>query len=454
MPRFGASFGHPYLCCMIGRFISFIDENRLFGKSGKLLLAVSGGIDSVAMAALFNQAGYTFAIAHCNFRLRGAESDGDEAFVRELASGYKVPFYSKAFDTTTLAAHSGNSVQMMARELRYGFFEEIAVKHGYDHITTAHNLDDQVETFFINLMRGCGIAGLHGIRLKQDRVVRPMMFATRSDIETYVSNNDLAFREDSSNRKTDYVRNRIRHRIIPLFTEINPGFGREMDQNIKRLKDTEDIYRQYINIIRRELVREEDGLVIFDKAGLKKLSPLPAFLFEFFSPYGFNAADAAQIAAALDGIPGKRFFSSGHELLIDRNDVLVTTRAESGPEEVMIGEDARRIEEGPGITVSIHPANEYIIPDDQNTASLDYDKLSFPLRLRRWKKGDAFFPLGMEKRKKLSDFFIDEKVPRIIKQRKWVLCSGNDIVWVVGMRIDQRYKVGNETRMVYCLKPG
>jgi tRNA(Ile)-lysidine synthase len=437
---------------MIGRFISFIDENRLFGKGGRLLLAVSGGIDSVAMAALFREAGYTFAIAHCNFMLRGAESDGDEAFVKGLAAGYKVPFYSKSFDTKSLAAASGKSIQMMARELRYGFFEEIAVKHRFDHIATAHNLDDQVETFFINLLRGCGIAGLHGISLKQGRVVRPMMFATRSDIETYVSNNDLAFREDSSNQKTDYVRNRIRHRIIPLFTEINPGFGREMEQNIKRLKDTEDIYRQYLDIVRYQIMREEDGLLIFDKAGLKKLSPLPAFLFGFLSPYGFNAADAAQVAAALDGSPGKRFFSSGHELLIDRQSIMVAPLREPGPEEVMIGKDDRKTEEGPEITVSIHPANGYVIPDDMNIASLDFHKLSFPLRLRRWKRGDAFCPLGMEKHKKLSDFFIDQKIPRILKERAWVLCSGDDIVWVVGMRIDQRYKVGRGTSKVYCLK--
>ena len=418
-------------------------------------------MDSMAMAALFAKAGYSFGVIHCNFKLRGAEADADEQFVKEFAYKYNVPCYSKAFETEEISRATGDSIQMVARDLRYAFFNEIAKTHKYDFIATAHHKDDQTETFLINLLRGCGIGGLHGIRLKNDSIVRPMMFAFRKDIENFVIENKIAFREDKSNSSLNYLRNKVRHQLIPLFMEMNPAFDEEMQANISRLTGTEKIFKEFIDLKRKELLSKENDIVKISIAKLKKLDPADVYLYEFISPYGFQGDDVSNIIAAFEGISGKQFYSKTHQLLIDREEVLITAiSAPRQEQEFSINEGDRLIEEPLKIRISINSSGDFAIPHDKHTASLNLEKLAFPLKLRSWKQGDSFIPLGMKNKKKLSDFFIDNKFSRLEKEKAWILCSGDDIVWVVGSRIDDRYKVTDSTEHVYYmevtrnLKPG
>ncbi|MDT8392613.1 MAG: tRNA lysidine(34) synthetase TilS [Bacteroidales bacterium] len=436
---------------MIEKFKSFVRENDLFTVSDSILLTVSGGMDSMALAALCSLAGFDFAIAHCNFKLRGKEADADEAFVKQTADHYQVPFYSRSFDTGTYAREQNISVQMAARDLRYAWFDELARIHGYDRIATAHHLDDQTETFFLNLLRGCGIAGLHGIRLRQGKIVRPLMFATRKEIESFVKKKNIPFRVDHTNAETKYMRNKIRHQVIPALMEINPDFQKEMAGNISRLADVEEIFRREIDRIKEEIIVEKDGLIQLDIAKLKSARPVRTILFELIRDYGFKENDLDNIISALDASPGKTFISSGHQLLIDRKKILITPKNEGNTNKAHYYiDESERVFSGPfRLELSILPADGYDIPTDKDTASLDHTKLVFPLRLRRWEQGDQFMPLGMKHRKKLSDLFTDEKYSRIEKENAWVLCSGSDIVWIVGERIDERYKISTETNKVY-----
>ncbi|MEN8226036.1 MAG: tRNA lysidine(34) synthetase TilS [Bacteroidota bacterium] len=439
---------------MIGKFKSFVAEKQLFTANDKILLAVSGGMDSMAMAELFSKAGIDFALVHCNYQLRGEESDADEALVKETASRYKVNFYSQTFNTEKIADESGESIQMAARRLRYDFFNEIADKHNYHYVATAHHLDDQTETFFINLLRGCGIAGLHGIKVQQGKLIRPMMFAHRHEIEEYVKQNNIAYRDDASNQSLKYMRNRVRHQIIPLFREMNPSFEQEMGRNIQRLADAEEIYKQHIQLKINESIKADAEIITISIERLKELHPIQTYLFEFIAQYGFNQADIGRIVDALDGTSGKKFISASHQLIIDRKEIVISALADipDMKEEFLIKQDDSVLSEPIAMSISVHKAVEYTIPPEKNTASLDYGKLHFPLKLRHWKEGDSFFPLGMKNKKKLSDFFIDEKFSILKKEKTWVLCSGQDIVWIVGERIDDRYKVAGETSMVYSLK--
>ncbi len=439
---------------MISLFKSFINDNHLFAAEDKILLAVSGGMDSVAMAELFREAGCKYAMIHCNFKLRGADSDEDELFVRKLAKEHKVPCYFRSFNTSEIAEVNGESIQMTARDLRYEFFEEIASAYGYDHIAIAHHLDDQNETFFINLLRGSGIAGLHGIKIRKGKVIRPLMFAYRKDIEDFIKANDLSFREDKSNQSIKYLRNKIRHELMPVFLEMNPGFREEMTANINRLSETEKIFRQAVKKEKERIVSFKEDITSLDIAGLKELEPMPSFLYEIISDFGFSYNDVKNIVPALDGISGKTFLSSSHKMIIDREKILIIPRVieESDDIEYLIEESQSQINEPLSLTFSCFDGLRYSIPKTKQIASIDRSLLSFPLTLRRWCKGDLFVPLGMKNRKKLSDYFIDEKFSIIQKERTWVLCSGKDIVWIVGERIDDRYKVMPDTEKIFQIK--
>ena len=407
----------------------------------------------MVMADLFKRSGASIGFAHCNFQLRGDDADRDEAFVKSVAASYGVPFYSRRFDTNAYAINKNISVQMAAREQRYAFFEEIALNNNYQLIATAHHLDDQTETFFINLLRGCGIAGLHGIRLRKGNIVRPMMFATRSEIEAYVHENSIAFRTDHTNAETKYMRNSIRHNVIPALLDLNPDFQREMARNIGRLAEVEHIYRREIDRHRSSILQKRDDVYYLDINTLKELEPLHTILYEMISEFGFRESDAVSIAAALDTFPGKTFYSASHRLLIDREEIIIETMKEKikAEHEYYLSDTDRSISAPLFIDIQVLNAQDYAILSEKNTASLDYDRLIFPLQLRKWRPGDHFIPLGMQNRKKLSDFLIDEKIPRFDKENIWVLCSDTDIVWVVGERIDDRYKISAETRKVYLL---
>ncbi|MGQ0828201.1 MAG: tRNA lysidine(34) synthetase TilS [Bacteroidota bacterium] len=436
---------------MQNAFLSYIKKENLFTPSDKILLTVSGGIDSVVMCELFYKAKLNFAIAHCNFQLRGKESDGDELFVKQLASTYKVPFFYERFDTSTHADKYKISIQMAARDLRYGWFEEIRKKEKFQYLATAHHLNDSIETFFINLLRGTGIAGLHGILPKQGKIIRPLLFATKNEIEAFAKKNKLKHHEDSSNVSDKYVRNKLRHHVIPIFKELNPDLENGINETVQRLKNVELIYKNEIENKRATIVKEEKNSVTISIRQLKKLQPLSAYLYNFLKLYNFNASTVEAIIAALDGESGKQFFSDTHRLIKDR-DLLIIESLKSKVQSLKFKVKTTQKElffDGLKLkfkSLSKLSTSDFRLP---TSATIDFHKLQFPLEIRKWEKGDVFYPLGMKGKKKLSDFFIDKKLSISQKENAWLLTSKGQIVWIIGLRIDDRFKITDKTDKIY-----
>lgn len=428
---------------MLEKLNHFIRGNKLFNKKRRILVAVSGGMDSVVLCRLLHEAGYKTGIAHCNFNLRGKESDGDEKFVIKLAGSLNIPLYLARFSTLKYAEEKGVSVQMAARELRYFWFEKIRIENRFDYIATAHHQDDETETFFINLIRGTGIAGLHGIKAKAGKIVRPLLFAGKKDIEEYVEKNKIKFREDSSNLSEKYLRNRIRLKLIPLLKEMNPDIEKTLKRDIGRLRQTEDILKNIIEEKKQEIIKQDAGIIKLDIAKLQALNHTGLFLFEFLKQYNFTGDIIDMIAAGLNATTGKLFYSSTHRLVKDREYLLLSPVAADKTEQTYyIGEGDKELKTPVHLkfrTVSISENIE--ISKEKNTGMFDYSKLHFPLTVRKWKKGDYFYPFGMKGKKKLSDFFTDLKLSLNDKENTWLLCSGNDIIWVIGYRTDNRYRV-------------
>ena len=438
-------------------FTGFIRTRHLLEDSETVILAVSGGIDSVVMAHLFQRSGYRFAIAHCNFGLRGADSDGDEEFTRRLAAGYRVPFFLKRFDTTACARQQGLSIQMAARELRYAWFEDIRKNNGFQAIATAHHLDDQAETFLINLIRGTGIAGLHGIPLRNGCVIRPMLFATRRDILDYAGEHRLAFREDHSNSELKYLRNRIRHEVIPLLATINPDFTTGLAGSILRLADFEEAGNHALDEWCKENVCISGAGFSVPVAPLLQLARPAPYLWKVIAPLGFNETQANGILAATGARERKTFLSPAYRAVIERDQILITQKKKASEKQsYRIGEFIRKKTLLNPFTMVFErlPATGYGIPAAGTIASLDASAIRFPLTLRKWQHGDSFYPLGMRKRKKLSDFFTDLKFTLQQREDTWLLCSGDAILWIVGYRIDNRYRVTSSTRAVLRITVG
>ncbi len=431
------------------KLIQFIQQHKLFLKNERVLLAVSGGIDSTVMAHLFHEAKFRFAIAHCNFDLRGNESDDDEKFAESLAQQYKVQFFSTKFHTSEFAEKKRISIQMAARELRYDWFEQIRQENKFDFIATAHHLDDQVETFMINLIRGTGIAGLHGIPVKNGQVIRPMMFTFRKDIEEYATEHKISYRTDLSNNETKYLRNKLRHEVLPLLCSINPGFPQGLTDTIRKISDFETIGNRTLNGWTDNALTDNGRCKTIKISDLLKFNPVEPYVWALLSPFGFNAAQVTNILGSLLKKNRNVFCSPTHRLVKERgylNIYQTEEKATSRPVKINSFEHKKRI------TIPLNLIFErfanvefYKIPLTDKTASLDFEKLKFPLILRKWEQGDAFYPLGMKKKKKLSDFFIDQKFPMEEKEQTWLLCSGRDIVWIVGHRIDHRYRVTGST---------
>lgn len=437
---------------MIADFNNFIIREELFRPSDIVLLAVSGGLDSAVMAYLFHLAGYQFGIAHANFQLRGKESERDEDFVRTLAEKYQVAIHVKRFETKTFARKNGISVQMAARTLRYEWFEELIKDENYSCFATAHHLDDQVETFLINLTRGTGIAGLHGILPRNGKIIRPLMFSGRKEIEAYATANDLDFVQDSSNISMKYTRNRIRLKIIPQLELINPAFRQELKQTIGHIRDAEIIYRQTVEQKRKEILHRKGDEFIISADQFFNLKPLTSWAFELLSPFGFNQANIKDITGLAEAIPGKEVLSATHRVIKDRDQLIIAPRKKTGLETTFLvttDDLALKAIKSP-VNLGFETLHE--IPaefaDPATTAYIDFDKLDFPLLIRKWHRGDFFCPMGMSKRKKLSDFFTDQKFSLIEKEKQWLICSGKNIVWIIGHRIDDRYKITTATKRV------
>ncbi len=437
---------------MLEQFKQYVSDFRLFRPEEPILLAISGGVDSMVLAELFYRAGYNFAIAHCNFGLRGSESNQDEAFVTSIAEAYGVKLFVKNFKTREYAGFNKVSVQMAARTLRYEWFDELVQNEGFKAVATAHHLDDQIETFFINVLRGTGISGLHGILPNRTRIVHPMMFAFRRQIEEFASDEAIAYREDSSNRSSKYVRNKIRHDLVPLLGEINPEFRKTITATIDRMRETEILVTNHIEEVREQVEILNDGLVTFKIPGLLKLQPREVYLYELLQPFNFNRSVTDEISAALEEISGKQFFSATHRILKDRDLLMITELGLTGDVpagEVLIEAKSPDIKKPVHLRFSeIENNSTLVISKSGNIVMLDASKLRWPLRLRKWKEGDAFVPYGMTNSKKLSDFFIDNKFSIIEKENAWLLISGNEIVWLIGHRIGNAYRITPETKSI------
>jgi tRNA(Ile)-lysidine synthase len=441
----------PYLCYMLSAFQKHIESLGARPAGHKFLLAVSGGIDSMLMAQLFRESGYKFAIAHCNFGLRGIESDADEIFVKDWATRHNIHCHSVHFDTKKHAAKKKISIQMAARELRYHWLNETREKHEFDYIAIAHNSDDVLETFFINLLRGTGIAGLHGIAASQHNIIRPLLCFSRKEIEAYAKTTKLKWREDSSNSTDKYERNKIRHHLIPLLEDINPAARKSIHNTINNLQGVEQLYLQNIHKKLTEIKHIKNGNTLLSIPHLKKVEMPDLYIYEAIKEHGFNYAQAKEIADVLDSQSGKTFLSSTHRITKDRNNLIVEVLTKASPKKHEVNTETMQLS---AATFDIDFSVESITkgfkpPASPLTACLDYSRLKFPLTMRKWTKGDKFYPLGMKKPKKVSDFLIDTKVPLPEKDNTWVLLSGNEIAWVIGHRIDERFKVRQGTKKIY-----
>jgi len=431
------------------KFTDFIDQNCLFDHQGAVLAAVSGGMDSVLMVHLLKAAGYKLGIAHCNFQLRGEEALADQAFCRALANQNNVPFYTINFNTQQYAADNKISIQMAARELRYNWFEELRQQHQYAVIALAHHQNDAIETILLNLVRGTGIAGLHGILPKNGVLVRPLLFMTRDEIVQQIKHNALAYIEDSSNVSTKYARNKLRHEVIPKLRELNPALENTFQNNLERFKDLETLLELRLAQLKQELLTETGGEIHISIEKVKMLKPQRLLLYKLLQPYGFNEATVNDLITALNKHSGRLFESASHRLVLDRDLLIIASITARRHQPVTLNKEHSAINYGNYRLNILHDDAPVIIRDNPMAVSVDTAKLVYPLTVRSWQQSDSFYPLGMKTRKKLSDFFIGLKIPIHQKPQIPLLINGNgDIVWIGGHRPDDRYKVTENTKKV------
>lgn len=430
----------------------FLEKYHISNQAG-FILAISGGADSISMLHAFKYLNLKIHVLHCNFSLRGKESDMDEQFVKRFCESYGIPHSIKKFPTTAYAREKGLSIEMAARELRYEWFRDMKKKKKMDYIVVAHHADDVAETILINFCRGTGIKGLTGIKPVNGDILRPLLECSRTDILKYIEDHQLGYRTDSTNNSLDYVRNKIRHQVIPVFKEINPSFLDTMSENCENLKETEKIFEYGIRQLQEEILDcEEDEILIH--IGKTIASPAPyTLLYETLKPFGFNKVQVKDILNSCQSISGKQFIAGNHILvkgrtfwrLYDnskRTQVCVTIDT---PGEYTIGNKTYQI--------SITPLpEEFEIPKTNDIACLDADKVQFPLSIRNWQAGDYFCPIGMKKsKKKISDFFTDQKFSDKQKKECLLLLSANKIAWIMNHRLDDRFKITSFTRRILMI---
>lgn len=437
---------------LLEEFERYISQNHLFTHDDKLLLAVSGGVDSMVMMSLTAAAGYRFGVAHCNFQLRGDESDDDERLVEREAKRYGAEYFCRRFDTEGEMERTGESMEMAARRLRYDWFRALCDEHGYTAIVIAHHVNDSIETLFINMLRGTGLRGITGITNRYGRVVRPMLFATRKDIHDYAIAHNIPFREDSSNRSTKYLRNKVRLGIVPMLRDINPQFTAVMRRNIARLSQAQTFIDASLDIIRRDVLSREGDIVTLHVERIASTLPRNYIIYEIMSSeFGFKGDVVDALCVALDSLAtGRRFYSREYVAVVNRGEVVIAPITSDDECETTVERGALRSYAGGSVLYYDYLDIDFIDNLDmgENVALIDADKLRFPLHVRRWHEGDWFVPLGMSGRKKLSDYLINKKVSMAEKSRQFVLLSGDDIVWVIGRRLDERYCITSKTEHV------
>ncbi len=417
----------------------------------QLIVALSGGVDSVVLAHILHHLGFDFTIAHCNFHLRGEESNRDEAFVRQYAQRMGKPFLCKEFDTAAFAKEARLGMEEAARDLRYGWFRQLAhEKKTSDQelpILVAHHANDSVETVFMNFFRGCGISGLHGILPIKEGIYRPLLFAKRNDIVRYALSRQLSWIEDATNMDEKYTRNFLRHNIVPELKNCFPTIEDNILGNMERFRDVETLYNEHIALLKKKLLQETGGNHELDIATIKRQNALPTVVYELFKDFGFSSRHTAEILKLLDAESGARLESSSHTIWKDRFTLIVSSKQEYATEEIIWNEtDEKTLPDG---TVWSKELSEE--GNMANSVSLDYDTLQFPLVIRHWKEGDEFYPSGMQGKKKLAKYFIDQKIPTPLKHRIWIVTSAGRIVWIAGYRADRRFVAKEKTARSYHL---
>ncbi len=445
---------------MLEQFQAYINRYHLIAEGEKVILALSGGIDSMVLMDLLLKAKVEFVAAHCNFHLRGEESNGDDWFVRKFAEKRGIQCFVKHFETEKYATNHGISIEMAARDLRYGWFEQLRQELGYDKIAVAHHADDQAETFFINLLRGAGLNGLKGMKPKNGVIIRPLLWASREQIRKYAVENHIVWREDHTNVESVYLRNRIRNQLLPVFDELQPEARQGLYKSLGHLSAENELYR---SLLKEKLVQivERDGEIQrlpYSKI-IKAEVPEPVegptysfqLLFEWLRQYGFNTDQCHFIFDAIGTGVGNQYCSTTHRLVIGRDELQLFEIKEDSNDEIQIEIGEEKILSPVHLCFSkLEKTPDFVIDKSPIVAQLDFDKLKFPLTLRRWRHGDRFHPFGMKGSKLLSDFFVDQKFSEYQKQNVWLLVSADDdILWVVGYRIDDHFKIGNDTKTVF-----
>ena len=440
---------------MVKSFKRFIEEHDLIPPKSKILLAVSGGVDSMVMLHLFLKCGYSFAVAHCNFQLRGNESDNDEQLVRNTCRQEAIELYVKNFDTKAYAEENKVSIQVAARELRYAWFNELIDKHNFSAVAVAHNKNDIAETMLFNLARGTGLKGLSGIKPHTNGVIRPLLFAFRKQLEDFASANSIAFRNDSSNSQTKYARNRIRHNILPELEKVNEGAIDNIYNTSLFVANTWQAIEKMNSTFRNEVWSEVGTEVHLSISRLKTYPFRQIFLVEELTTFGFSPAMVLDIEKSIFSQAGKMFFAKDYQIVRDRDFLIISPlQFSSKPVEILIDKETTTINNPLPLKFEVVNRKGFHYPKTSNVGVFNLDLLTFPLVLRPWRKGDWFVPFGMKGRKKISDFLVDQKVPLHHKANVFVLESDGKIIWVVGHRVDNRFGIDNDCEKVLVVEMG
>ncbi|WP_081209817.1 tRNA lysidine(34) synthetase TilS [Salegentibacter sediminis] len=426
-------------------FKNLIKNDFPYLCNSRLLLAVSGGLDSVVLMHLCKAAKLDISIAHCNFNLRGKESDADESFVKKLAREMETEVFSQNFNTEKYAGDKGLSIQMAARDLRYHWFKELRLQYKFDYVLTGHHANDDLETFLINLVRGTGLEGLSGINPEHNKVIRPLLQFSRKEIEAYAKQQHINWREDSSNASTKYLRNKIRHEMVPLLEELNPEFLKSFLQTQAHLKESQDLVEDYISLIYPETVKKGKLGYELDIAFLQKIPNTKSVLYQLLKSFGFTEWN--DVHSLLTAQPGKMVFSATHRLIKDREKLILTELpSETHKQDFFIEENEEFVMLPIGtFTFSKVKAIE---EKAENCIYVNSELLEYPLVVRKWRRGDYFYPFGMKGKKKLSDFFKDKKLSLPEKENSWLLCSGEKIVWVINQRADNRFAISSPDQQI------
>lgn len=437
---------------LLENFVQYIKKENLFQSADKLLIAVSGGLDSVVLCNLCRQAKYDFAIAHCNFKLRGDFSDSDALFVQALAKELNVPYFTTSFDTIAVAKESKKGLEETARDLRYDWFNTIAAQNNYTKILTAHHADDNIETVAMNFFRGTGIKGLRGILPKNGAVIRPLLFARRAALEGFAKSNNIGFVTDHTNAENDYTRNNFRNTILPLVNKNFPEAGENILKNIQRFTEVEILYRQSIDLHLKKLLVVKGNEVHIPILKLQKTKPLATVFFEIIKDYGFTAHQTQEALNLLDSETGKYIQSNSYRIIKNRNWLIIAPVESEQAINILVEEKDKKITFESGVLQLEHfNKDAVVIANDASIAMLDADVIKFPLLLRKWKQGDYFYPLGMAKKKKLGRFLNDLKLSITQKENIWVIEMDKKIIWITGKRIDDRFKIKPSTKAILKL---